>query len=229
MNLGDIKNEILVRGAITTSTGYYTDEMIADWIDSSYRLATGYKKWPFTEGRVSTTYSAIEEFSYPEGWKADSIRFMTIGDKRLDKKTFIDYKIYREEESSGDDRIYSDFGLLYFVNPNADVSGTTVLYGQYIPAPLDHTNPSDNTVFTNREERGNEAIINEALSYLFTRDKKFNEATLHHQKAIEILNEMEKDINNEQFAYQTKDRGMFERFDVLNGSVSDEILNRDQF
>ncbi len=75
----EIKTDIIVQGGISTSVGFFTDTILNTWIDKAHKWAAGYKKWPFTEGRVSTTYVADAStdevgFTYPEGWKPDSIR-----------------------------------------------------------------------------------------------------------------------------------------------------------
>src|SRR5687767_14236959 len=106
----DVIDQVLVRaGTSSTATGLYTDAVLRDWVDDAHRWTAGYKKWPFTEGRVSTTYSGAEETNYPEGWRPDSIRLLQIGGKRYQKLNFEDYQIFKEEQSSNDDRVYTDF------------------------------------------------------------------------------------------------------------------------
>src|SRR3990167_9454531 len=101
----DLISETLVRMGITTTVGFITDVMLNDWSIQAHRWAAGYKKWPFTEGRVSTTYASMEENDYPEGWKTDSVRILTLGGYRFEKKNFEDYQIFREVEPSATDRI----------------------------------------------------------------------------------------------------------------------------
>lgn len=233
-NVGDIIDEFLVRGNITTTSGFYTDTIIQDWTRIAHDWATAFHKWPFTEGRVSTTYSTATNdmgdvvLPYPEGWKADSIRLLQIGGKRLQKITLEDYQIFREEQSSADDRIFSDFGLEYYINPNADVSGTVTAWGQYTPI-IDPTDLTVKTVFSNAGNEGNEAIVNEMLSYANLKEKKANEATYYHTKAMEILEGIWKRYGDEQYGYHTKDRGMWKRLDIISGQPLDEMFKRDQF
>src|SRR3990167_8939855 len=145
----DIKDEIIVQLGISTSVAFYTDAILDDWLDKAHKWTAGFKKWTVTEGRVSTTYvadSATEVvFNYPEGWKPDSIRLLQVGGKRFKKTNFYRYQAFREDSSNSQDKIFSDFGRLYFINPNADVSGTTTFWGQYTPATWDYT---DNTALT---------------------------------------------------------------------------------
>lgn len=228
-----IIQEVLVRGGVSTTTttsgGLYTDTILAGWFGDAYRWATGYKKWPFTEGRVSTTF-ANEECAYPEGWKTDSIRFITVGGDRYQKLNYEDYNIFRDEQPDSDDKNYSDYARTIFVNPNS-TSGSLMAYGQYTPATGVSTivDTGETTVFSDNEEEGNEAIVEEMLRYAMQREKKPNEAETHHQKAIEILERIWKNVGDEQFAYHGKNHGMFKRVDVVNGDYYDDEINENQF
>ena len=228
-NIGDFIDEVLVELSASTTSGYYSDTILKDWVKQSYAFATGYKKWPMTEGRLQTTYASTEEWNL-EGYKADSFKIMTIGGKRIKKLNFEDYLLFREESSSGDDRVFSDFGGLVYINPNADVSGTLVAYGQYNPL-LDVTDLSATTIFTNFDLEGNRAMLHEMLSYAYWREREFNMADVHHKKAIEILDNVWNRISKEQYKYQTHpDRGgMFDRFDVLGGGYNKDEFKRNQF
>lgn len=229
--IGDIQDEILVRlEAGTATSGLYTDTILNDWINQSHRWASGYRKWPFTEGKVSTTLSldGQDAQDYPEGWKADSIRIVQIGGKRYQKLNYEDWLIFREDRASDDEKVYSDFARRLFVNPNG-ASGTLAVFGQYTPAPIDVTDKGAITVFSNNEDEGNEAMLLEMISFAKTREGKPKEAEYWHRRAIEILNGIWERVGEEQFGYHSKNRGMFKRIDVLEGALEDELLKRDQF
>lgn len=234
INQGGIKTDIIVQLGVSTSVGFFTDTILNTWIDKAHKWAAGYKKWPYTEGRVSTTYVADTTeagFTYPEGWKADSIRLLQVGGKRFDKKNFYKYQEFREDYPDDSEKYFSDFGRSYYINPKADASGTTTLWGQYTPATLDATDPTAETVFTNFAEEGNEAISEEVVSYALRKEKKLQESITHHQLAVTILTDLWTKITDEQFAYQDTEggEGMFERIDILNGSNYDNTIKRDQF
>lgn len=225
----EIKTEVLNRLGEATTTTFLTDTILNSNIRSAVRFATAYKRWPFSEGRLSTTFTGVEEWSF-EGIKADTIRVLQIGGKRLQKLNFEDYQIFKEEYPSDDDRVYTDFGEIVLINPNVDLSGTLTAWFKYRPVDIDMTDTSSTTIFSNKNDEGNEAIVEETLSYVKTRYKKEQEALVHHQRAIEILERLWTNINDEQFNYHThKARGgMWERIDVLNGGF-DEDITRDQF
>jgi len=233
-NVGDIITEVLTRNNRTTTDGFITDTFLQGWIKDASNWATALHKWPFTEQRdQSTSWAGIEETAYSSltvKYRTDSIRMLSIGGKRLRKLNFEDYQIFREEEPTGDDRVFSDFSRVIYINPYADVSGTLAVYGQYTPS-LDVTDLTATTVFSTYDEEGNEAIVEKASSYLKRREHLTDEAELHDQRASVKLEEIWKRVQDEQAMYQTHpDRGgMFERFDVLQGRrISDEI-NENQF
>ena len=62
-NLGNLKSEFLVRNRANTSVTFYTDAIIVEWADEAHQWAAGFKKWPFVEGRVSTTFTGMEEWN----------------------------------------------------------------------------------------------------------------------------------------------------------------------
>ena len=233
---GDIKTEFLVRNQTSTLAGFYTDTILKDLLDVSHKWAAGYKKWPFTEGRVSTTFASLGTSEdgwlvgeYPEGWKPDSIRLLTIGGKRVKKTDFYKFQSFLEDNDSNDERMFTDHGLRYFVNPNIDISGTVTVWGQYTPTDLDATDTSAQTVFSSSEE-GNEAIVEMMLSHAKKREQNLQESIAHKKEAVLILDELWKKIQDEQYNYHTvNDDGMFERVDVLGGALRDDLFKRDQF
>jgi len=233
--IDDIKKEIVVRLGVSTTTAYYNETMLNNWILTATRWATSYKKWPHTEGRVSTTFASgsgedSDEYFF-EGYKADSFRMMLIGGKRLDKLNFEDYKIMRESTPDASDRVFSSFGRLVYINPRIDLSGTLTAYGQYTPADIDVTDNTAQTVFSGRDEEGNEAIVVEVISYAKMRQQKDTEAEFEHKRAMNILDSLWARVGDEQYAYKTHRTrgGMFKRVDVLNNRTEDDGIKRDQF
>ena len=234
--IGDIQTEFLVRNNLTTTDSFVTDATLTGWTKEAHVYCAGFKKWPFTEGRVSTTFASLVTSEdgylvgeYPEGWKADSIRLLTIGGKRVDKKNFYKFQKYIEDNPSDNERIYTDYNRRYYVNPNIDLSGTVTAWGQYTPAP-DYSIPASYTVFSNNDEEGNEAIVEKMTAYLKRREHLPQEAELHDKRASDKLAEIWVKVGDEQAMYQDTDgEGMWKRIDVVNGGFRDDLFNRDQF
>ena len=230
--VSEIIGEVLVRNNRTTTDAFITDAMLQDWIREAHTWASGFHKWPFTEGRVSSTYvvdSADSGRDFPEGWKSDSIRFLQVGGKRLKKLNHFNYLSFREDFPNDSKEVFSDHGRLYFVNPNIDASGTITFWGQYQPT-IDPTAPTATTIFSTFDEEGNEAIVEKMQGYLKRREHLVQEAELHDQRAASKLEEIWKKIQDEQYAYQNvEDEGLFKRIDVLGGALRDDLFRRDQF
>ena len=232
LNNGDIITEVLVRNNRTTTDGFITDTMLFDWLREAHNWASSFRAWPFTEGRYSTTFTTgtgpnSDEW-FIEGYKADSIRFLTIGGKNHQKLNFQDYLIFRDDTPEATDRVFSDHGRLVYVNPNTDASGTVVAYGQYQPL-IDPTDLTAETVFSSWNAEGNEALIEKMTSYLKRREHLPDESELHDQRASAKLLELYDSIAKEQFTYQDKGEGMWKHIDVVEGDYRDNLFKRNQF
>jgi hypothetical protein len=234
MQTGELKSQILVRTGKSTTSGWITDAYLNNFLTQAHRWAAGYKPWPFTEGRTSTTYAAgsganSDEYNF-EGYKANSFRIMTVGTDRLRKLNFDDYLIIKEKSPNNTDKVFSDFGGLIYINQNADLSGTLVAYGQYVPAGFDATSEEEDTVFTSMAEDGNQALIEEAISYVYKRDGKITQAQEQHLLAKTLLEELWLRVLDEKHAYQTHANrgGMYKRIDVLGQGYYEDI-NEDRF
>lgn len=230
----EIFTQVLVRNNRTTTDAFITDANLKQWYRDANLWATAFHKWPFTEGRVQTTFATgggpdSDEW-YFEGYKADSFRIVMIGGKRLSKRNLEDYFILREERPEQTDRVYTDFGRYVKINPKADVSGTLVAIGQYQPY-IDVTDETGTTLFSSYDEEGNEAIFEKMSGFLKRREHLTQESDLHDQRAVAKLEEIWKRIEDEQFNYKTDPQrgGMFERFNILSGRPTSDEFKRDQF
>lgn len=219
--------EVLVRNSRKTTDTFITDAILRSWAQDSHLYCASYKKWPFTEGKASTTFTTLVQdelgntiVSYPEGWKADSIRILTIGGKRLQKLEFSSFLRYLESNaisgSNNNSRIFSDFSRQLYVNTGADVSGSLTVYGQYTPS-LDPSDLTSVTVFSNYDEEGNEAIFEKMTAYLKRKEHLTQEAELHDKRADVLLDKIYTRVGDEQYGYQTKDQSMFDFVDVIRG------------
>ena len=126
--------------------------------------------------------------------------------------------------------MFSDFGRTLFINPNADVSGSLVAFGQYTPS-IDPTDLTATTIFSDYDEEGNEAYVEKMTSFLKRREHLAEEAELHDQRASAKLDEIWKRVIEEQYAYQSgkSSSGMFDRIDVVRGNYESEEFKRNQF
>lgn len=230
---GDIETDVIVKLGVNTTAAYYTDALLLGWINGANKWAGAFKKWPFTEYKDSSTVfaSGVDNYAYPTNFKSDSIRLLQDASGYFfDKKNFEQYQKYMQANSGNNKRFFSDFARRFYVNPII-ATGTLYVWGQQTVPDLDLTAyDTATTVFSNAEEEGNEAIVNEVLSYAMQKEKKYNMVKLYHDKAVAILNAIWDRIKDEQFAYQTTDgEGMFKRINVEKGALRDDLFKRDQF
>ena len=220
----DLQAEIFTRGAIDTTSSFITETMVRKWLDQAHNWAAAYKKWPFTEYRDKSGafVSGTETYAYPNvNFKTDSIRILQVGSNLFEKKNFSDYLQYREDESSGTDKIFSDFGRTLYINPNCS-SGTIYAYAQMTPISFltwmttYGSQASASSVFSSYDPEGDDAIIDKTLSWVYKRKQDLIKATDYENRAKLLLEELWKRIQEEQFAYQTKDRSMYEDFNIIN-------------
>lgn len=244
---GEIIKEFMVRANQSTLVAFYTDAILTSWASNAHQWAASRYKWPMTEGRIETTTASLvtsgdgyTTLTYPEGFRPDSIRMLTIGGKRFKKTNFYKFQSYLQDNSAASDNIFTDFMRVVYINPNAnDLSGTVVAWGQFNVAPLATDtsgtgvitqDPTATTIFTGTEEDGNEAIVEKMREYGFLREKDTKNADYHRDRAEKMLDAIWKRIGDEQAMYQTtKDDGIFERFDVVNGGFRRDDFRRDQF
>lgn len=228
-----LKIQVLVRGGWNT-TYTISEANLGTLINRAHLFCAGYKKWPDTEGRASTTYASLVTNEdgwitgvYPEGWKADTIRQLLISGKRYKKLNFEDFQIFKEVSPSSTDRVFANHGFNYYVS--GDQSGSVVAWGQYTPDTLG--TEIGTTVFDGRNTEGDEAVIDMSMSYVHHSLGEKDQAAFREKNARQILEELWQRLQDEAFAEQTAEQrgGMFERFDLLDGRRYSDEIKRDQF
>jgi hypothetical protein len=231
---GDLITEVLVRNNRTTTDGFITDAMLQDWTRQANTYCTTKYKWPLSEIRDQTTsWAGTEEVPYSSfgiKFKADSVRYLIIGGKRVEKTTFEEYQTFREKYPTSINRIFSDYARILFINPNADISGTIAAFGQFAPT-LDPTDTTATTIFSTFDEEGNEAIVSKMTSYLKAREHLPDEVLINEQYCDQKLADLWSKVQAEQYKYKPSPttQGFFKRIDVLQGRNTDELNLRNQF
>lgn len=232
MIYSQLQTEVFTRGAIDSTSSFITERMVRSWLGDAYIWASSYHKWPFTEymDKSGAFTSGTESYVYPNtSLKTDSIRLMKVGSYLFGKKNFSDYLQYREDYSNGTDKIFSDFGRTLYINPNC-ASGTIYAYGQLTPISFLSwmttygSEASASTVFNNYDPEGDDAVIEKTLSWVYKRKGDLKKAADYSERAKLLLEEIWQRCKDEQAMYQTKDRSLFEDFDIFEGNDGDNIL-----
>ena len=210
----------------------FSETELVRWLNIAKNEAVARHPWPFTEGREEIASVAGQEtYNYPTNMKSDSLRYLTVNDKRYEKLTFEDYLTYKEDYPSGTDRVYSDRNRTIYINVLAtDFTNSIVCYGQVeVTGAIDSTTSS--TVFTTAEPEGDEAIVKLAYAKALGSDKikDPSRAIKERAEAFQILDDIWGRIKEKAHTYRTKNRSLFKRVDVLEGRYEDELYKRNQF
>ena len=210
----------------------FTETELVRWLTIAKDEAVARHPWPFTEGKESiTTVASAETYDYPTNMKSDSIRYLTVNGKRYKKLLFEDYMTYREDYTSGTEKFFTDRNRILYINYLAtDFGNSIVCYGQ-VEVSGSITSASTSSVFSMAEPEADEAIIKLAYSRAFSSEKMKQPQKSRQERieAFEILDGIWQRIQERQYSYQTKDRPMFERFDVVNGDFYDDLNNSLRF
>lgn len=246
-NDSDIIAEVLVRLNQSSTAAFYTDTILLGWFQNALKWSHAYKKWPVTEYMDSSKNTTAPDigtdgYTYPTQLRSESIRWLRDSNSVLTKRiyqkiTYADYIQYQNDFPTGQDLVFSDFGRTFYVNPNI-ASGTLYVFGQTTPNVPSIIDSVASSLFSTADDEANESIVEEMVSYGLQREKTptsfykghyVSASSFHHQTATSILEELWKRHQDEQFAYQTKNREMFKRFSVERGALRDDLLRRDQF
>jgi len=208
----------------------YTITELVRWLQLSYDEAAARHPWPFTEGRLEITSSG-EKYDYPTNVKSDSLRYLTINDKRYKKLLFEDYLKYKEDYASGSEKVYSDRNRVIYVNHLADDFGNSIVLYAQVHVSGSVNSQTSSTVFTTAEPEGDEAIVQLAYSKALGSEKMKNPTKAQKEKleALDTLDGIWKRIKEKSHTYQTKDTPMFRRMNILEGGYEDEIRSRYRF
>lgn len=251
---GDIRTDFLAKMNQSTTAAFYSEQIIKNWFDMAHEYAASKYKWPMTFTRYSTTAASATtnedgwtRLTYPEGFRTDTVRLMTVAGARFQKKNFYKFQSFLEDNPADTTKLYTDQGRNLFINPQASgFSGTVVLWGQFNLAPIAYDtsasgigDPSATTIFTGNEETGNEAILFKMISYALIKEKSptsvirgkmVSASGFNAQVADSLLDAIWKRVGDEQFAYtDTLNEGMWKRFDVTRGGFSEDLFKRDQW
>lgn len=206
----------------------FTSTELSRWLTIAKDMAVARYPWPFTEGkRDIASVSGQEEYDYPTDVKTDSLRFLTVNGKRYEKLLFEDYLTWKEDYSSSTKKYFSDRNRTIYINYLATDFGNSIIFYGQVEVSGSITSSSTTSVFSPAEPEGDEAIIKLAYASALGSEKMKDPVNSKREKneAFEILDSIWDFIQSKQHTYQTKDRSMFKRLNVLGGEYEDDINN----
>ena len=210
----------------------FSETELARWLTQGRNEASARHPWPMTEGREEiASASSTEKYDYPTNVKSDSIRYLTINDKRYEKLLFEDYLKYKEDYDSGSKKYFSDRNRVIYVNYLADDFGNSIVVYAQVEVAGTISSATTSSVFTAAEPEADEAIVKLAYSKALASEKMKNPTKSRKERteAFETLDGIWKKIAEKQHTYQTKNTSMFKRINILKGGFEDDLRSRNQF
>ena len=210
----------------------YNEIELTRWLTLAKDLAYARHPWPMTEGRREiATVAGQEQYDYVTDMKSDSIIYLTVNDKRYQKLLFEDYMKYKEDYDTGAEKYFTDRNRDIYINYLAQDFGNSIVCYCQVEVTGTISSTVSSTVFTAAEPEADEAIVKLAFSMALGSEKEKNptKARIERTEALGILDDIWLKIAEQQHQYQTKDRPLFKRFNVLEGGYESEIRSRKQF
>lgn len=188
MTFQNLQTEL--RNRLTAQAGhtFFSDTMIASWINLAHKWAAGLHKWPMLKKVKTTTTTAGQEYyDYPSTFKTGSIGKLQVNGDEYLKRSLAAYRKHKEDNPNDTStKIFTNYNRYYFICPTPTVSGLTIdVWGLDMPATM--TASGDVSIFGDSEPEGDEAIIKKALSIALAKARQKKEAQIEEQEAIGLL------------------------------------------
>ena len=193
------------------------------WVNMACLEAWDYHDWIFKEKAYTTTSVASQEYyDYPADFVSDSIFLLRVADSDGDMETYrkiryTDYMKYREENTTGQEKLWADHRRWYFPNPKAysDAASRSIeIWGllRFTEMSASTTALPFSPDAEGSENSGNHAIVKLAYAMALDSEKKKEHAKaerirMEAYQTFEILAKKEKEA---QADYEVYERPFFE-------------------
>ena len=225
MTFENMQIELKDRLTVVSGDTFITDTMIKRWLNIGLHWALNYKRWPLLQKKFTDAIDATGTYPYQSNMKTKSCYLITVAGERYVKIRYEDYLKYLEDDSTGDDRVWSEFDRDIFINGNACTVGDAVIMFAYEDV-TDLSAIGDTSPFASAEPAGDEAIIKYAEAIGI---KKFGgsltEARSAEMSAEAILASVWARISEAMPREVLKATPLFRRINILDGTTEDTDPN----
>jgi hypothetical protein len=206
----ELQTELLARLMAASNSTLYTTTRIQTLIKDAHTWATSRYMWPQLE-KAKTTHTQADHYyyDYPGDFRTDAIIRIIIDDERYDRKAYEDFLDYKDNNPTDlSTHIFADYGRQIFIFPTPATTGSSNfdVWGCIQATQL--SAGTDETIFSNHDESGNEAIVKKALSVAIGKQNK-QLAVQEETEAKEILAVIWDKISKRQQRDQRIDHPMF--------------------
>ena len=171
--LSDIRTAVQTDLTVDGSSTLFTPTIIDSTINRAYTKLAGLFRWPELEdAKKTSTVKDQYYYDYPDGWRTDSIWRLEIDGERYGEDpdgsplSYDDYLIFKEDESTSDEKKWATQQRRFFISPTPTTNGdyNISVWGIMIPDKL--SLDADVTIFSYHMPEMNEAIAIETVAML---------------------------------------------------------------
>jgi len=159
----DLEAELLELLLVSDNSTLYPASRLTSLIKNSYMWATQLVIWHDLVRAVYTkTFADTDYYDYPQEFRSESIIRMEIAGDKYTRKNYEDFMDYKNRNSGTQKKMFASFGRLFFINPVNAGGLEMTLWGAVQADAL--TNATDEPIFSNNKQEGNEAVVRKAFS-----------------------------------------------------------------
>jgi len=189
----DMETELVSQLQVADNSSQFPAARITLLIQNAHTWATNLFVWTdLVKAKKTKTVAGQEYYDFPDELRSNSIVRLTIDGDSYERKNFEDFRAYKENNSTSTKKIFANYGRQFWVNPIPATTGSNnlIIWGAVQADAL--SAGSSETIFTNSNPEGNEAIVQRALGVALKRiDKK--QSILETQEALATLQKLHED------------------------------------
>lgn len=215
----NIEDELIARLQTADNSTLFPASRITQLIQRAYVWATQLFIWQdLVKGKYTTTQANINYYDYPESFRTSTIIRLEVDGESYDRVNFEDFLAYKENNPTGEDKIFANYGRQVFISPTPTSAGLNLsVWGAYNVKASDLSSSSSQTIFSENKEEGNEAIVKKAYSVAIKGDNN-NLAISEEKDALGILARLHQEEQASTQRDKRKDHPKFDVHDMFRGS-----------
>jgi len=166
----ELETELVAQLQVAANSSLYPASRITTLIQNAYKKATNIFVWlDLVKAFTGSTKNGYEYYDFPDAIRSSTIVRLEIDGEPYGRKVFSDYQDYKENNANTTKEMFAFYGRFFFVNPipSADGSSNMDIWGAVQADAL--SAGSTETIFTNSNPLGNEAVVQLAFAVAIKR------------------------------------------------------------
>jgi len=189
----EMETELVAQLQVADNSSLYPSTRITTLIQNAYKWATNLFIWTdLVKAKTANTAVSQRYYDYPEEFRSNTILRLDIDDDPYERKNYEDFLDYLENNSGTTKKMFANYGRLFFINPVATAVGSNNISAWGATQADDLSASDTETIFTNNNPEGNEAVVQRALGVALKRIDK-GQSIQEITEAIAILQKLNAD------------------------------------